>query len=129
MRLTTLDELRSEFGSSSARREALFERLEEWLQIAAGTGQLRRVLLFGSFCTAKDYPGDLDILAIFAAGFDAAILPRELLAWFDHELCHQVHEIDLFYLTESLDTATMDLVMDTFRYNRAGEETMIEVQL
>ena len=65
----TLEEVRQRYGESTPRRQFLFARFQTVVQLLLETGQLRRLYLFGSFTTAKPIPGDLDCLAVMAAGF------------------------------------------------------------
>jgi uncharacterized protein DUF6932 len=68
----TEQELFTRFATTSARRQWLGERLREVLTTAKATGKLHRLILWGSFVTAKDVPEDLDLLLIMAADFDLA---------------------------------------------------------
>jgi hypothetical protein len=45
-------------------------RLRTLLELAATTGRLRRVFVWGSFVTAKSAPRDLDILPIMVENFE-----------------------------------------------------------
>ena len=56
-------------------------------RLLSETGSLRHLYLFGSFTTAKPNPGDLDCLAVMAAGFTTVNLPAHLLDVFQHDLC------------------------------------------
>jgi hypothetical protein len=44
-------------------------------------------------------------------------------------LCREIHEIDLFVLTESSTEELRELVLDTFRRDRSGRETMVELEI
>ena len=46
----------------SDRRLVLFEKLEKLLKEALATGWLQEIIIDGSFVTAKDEPGDIDIV-------------------------------------------------------------------
>ena len=50
---TTIDEVVSQFGSGTSRREVVTARLQRIYQLAKGTGYLQRFLIFGSYITAK----------------------------------------------------------------------------
>ena len=69
------------------------------------------------------------MLALFSAGFDPAELPVGQREWFDHELCYTLHEIDLFYFTESTPESSRDLIIGTFSRDRMGREGMVEIDL
>jgi hypothetical protein len=65
----TLEESRQQYGESTPRRQFLFRRLQTVTRLLAETGSLCHLYLFGSFTTARPNPGDLDCLAVMAAGF------------------------------------------------------------
>ncbi len=70
--LATEEEVFARFATASARRQWLGERLRDVLTTAKTTGKLHRLMLWGSFITAKPAPNDLDLLLIMAADFDPA---------------------------------------------------------
>jgi hypothetical protein len=125
----TLVQLAERFGKSTERRVELFERLNAWLEAAQATQMLRRVWVFGSFASGKPGPRDVDILALFAIGFDPANLPASEQHWFEHEVCYQIHEIDLYFMTETTTPEVFTFLLEGFRYNRTGEENMVEVEI
>lgn len=90
---------------------------------------LRQVWVFGSFATRKPGPGDLDIVALFSADFDADGISASLRHWFDHELCHGLHEIDLFTMKETTPPDVRALILETFGRSRDGQESIVEVLL
>lgn len=62
----TLDELLARFGHGSATREAQAQELTVFIEWARGHG-VRRILVNGSFVTAKAEPNDVDIVVLPAA--------------------------------------------------------------
>ena len=90
---------------------------------------LRQVWIFGSFVASKPGPGDLDVVALFGEGFDAAAVPATLRQWFDHELCRQLHEIDLFTMQETTPLPVRTLILETFGRDRKRQESSVEVLL
>ena len=98
----TLDELRQRHGENSARRQVLFARFQTVLRLLSETGQLRRLYLLGSFPTTKPAPGDLDRLAVMAAGFTTANLASPHLEVFQHDTCRLLYQTDVFWVTESV---------------------------
>jgi len=71
----------------------------------------------------------LDIIALFAPEFDPAVISPALRHWFDHELCRQLHEIDLFTMKETTPLPTRPLILETFGRDRDGQESTVEVLL
>ncbi len=56
-----IDELLARFGTGSIQREVLAPRLERICRVAFATGQVARLIVFGSFITAKLEPRDVDV--------------------------------------------------------------------
>lgn len=56
-----LDEIVAQFGSGNAVRHELGQRLRRIIEMAKGTGHLRRAFVWGSFVTAKPKPADVDL--------------------------------------------------------------------
>jgi len=56
------------FGGGSRRRRRLITRLRRWLELASRIGA-RRLLLDGSFVTAKKDPQDVDAVLLLPADF------------------------------------------------------------
>lgn len=129
MNSVTLADLKSQFGTATERRVELFERFTQWLAAARATGAVRRVWIFGSFAATQPGPGDLDIVALFAADFDPNAVAVEARHWFDHELCRALHEIDLFTMKETTPPEVQTMILETFGRSRDGQESIIEVQI
>jgi hypothetical protein len=68
----TLDEVSSRFGlfQESDQRPRLWAKFVEFLIEVRRTGLVRRVMLDGSFVTAKSDPIDIDLLLIVDADHD-----------------------------------------------------------
>jgi len=60
------------FGSSSPRRRRLTLRLRRWIELTRRVGGLR-LLIDGSFVTAKDNPGDIDAVIWLPPDFQKQI--------------------------------------------------------
>jgi len=56
------------FGTSTRRRRRLALRLRRWVQLARDVGG-QRLLLDGSFVTAKDEPNDIDAVLLLPPDF------------------------------------------------------------
>lgn len=62
-------EVASRFGSSTRRRRRLVLRLRRWIRLARQVGA-RRLLVDGSFVTAKAEPHDIDSVILLPQDFD-----------------------------------------------------------
>ena len=65
----TQEEVVQRFGKATARRQVLMERVSEWLVLARALGA-HRLLLDGSFVTAKPEPGDVDAVCWLPNDFE-----------------------------------------------------------
>ena len=65
-------EIEERFGSfqRSDVRCRIFERLADYLTELRATDAVSFVIVDGSFTTAKDEPGDIDLIVIFKSGHD-----------------------------------------------------------
>ena len=68
----SLAEVLERFGSGSAQRKIVADRLARIYQLSVSTGQLERFVVFGSFITAKPDPNDIDVLLLMEDTFDLA---------------------------------------------------------
>src|SRR5437867_8638443 len=116
----TLEEIRQRYGANTPRRQFLFTRLQTVVRLLVETGQLRRLYLFGSFTTAKPTPGDLDCLAVMAAGFTTMNLPAHLLGVFQHDLCRLYYYTDVFWVTEVVGREHIEAMLAVFSRDRNG---------
>ncbi len=124
-----LDEFEQQFGIGTERRVELYQVFQEWLDAIQATSLLRQVWVFGSFVTKKPGPDDLDVVALFAAEFDAANIAPAIRHWLDHELCQELHEIDLFIIKETTPLEVRTMILETFGRSRDRQESIVEVLL
>src|SRR5687767_3940090 len=78
-----LSELEARLGHGFVR-QSLFRTLRHLFTLASRAGHLERFLIFGSFVTDKEAPGDLDIVLVMAESFRLEEAPRETRALFSH---------------------------------------------
>jgi Family of unknown function (DUF6932) len=124
----TLEEIRQQHGESTPRRQFLFRRLQTVTRLLSETGHLRHLYLFGSFTTAKPIPGDLDCLAVMAAGFTTVHLPAHLLDVFQHDLCRLYYQTDVFWVTEAVGRKHTEAMLAVFSRDRHGAlQPIVEV--
>ena len=80
----TLPEVIQHFGSGTLQRQTVARRLERIYNLAHGTSQLARFIVFGSFVTDKPEPNDVDVFLVMEDTFDGAKLQGEAALLFDH---------------------------------------------
>jgi len=111
----TEEEVFLRFSTTSARRQWLGEQLRSLLSLAKSTGQLSRVILWGSFVTRKEVPNDLDVLLVMAADFSLEALPAYCRVVFDHVEARLSFHADVFWTKASIDTQALQLWLDTYQ--------------
>jgi predicted nucleotidyltransferase len=80
----TLAEILGRFGQGSVQRRAVSERLKRIYQLVASTGHLARFVVFGSFVTAEEEPGDVDVVLLMEDTFDLSSVAGEAALVFQH---------------------------------------------
>jgi|RhiMethySRZTD1v2_1073278.scaffolds.fasta_scaffold294435_3 hypothetical protein len=114
----TAEEVFTRFATSPARRQWLGERLRDVIATAKATGKLHRLILWGSFVTAKPAPNDLDLLLIMAADFDPAQEPEPLRVLFDYPQARIRFRADVFWTTVTMPAETLALWLDTYQIGK-----------
>jgi hypothetical protein len=68
----TLDEVAERFGhyGRTGQRFRLVQSLRAFIEAAARTGMVAALVIDGSFVTAKDDPGDIDLIVVLKPGTD-----------------------------------------------------------
>lgn len=124
------NEFRSRFGTPTLRRAWLFGRLEALIALAAGTGKLRRVFVWGSFVTTKPSPKDLDILLLMSEDFEVASIAPAAQTIFDSTRARLLFNSDVFWARESLGQETLALWLETYQTSRTFRKRgIVELEL
>src|SRR5262249_12391039 len=92
----TLDEVIEQFGIDTAQRQALTARLQRIYYLAHATRKLDRLILFGSYITAKPAPNDVDIVLVMRDDFDVQACDAESQPLFDHLRAAEVFGASVF---------------------------------
>jgi hypothetical protein len=124
------EELQARFGGSSSRRIWLSSRLRALVELAATSGKLRRVFIWGSFVTAKPAPKDLDILLIMDGDFEVDGLTASAQVVFDSARAKLLFESDVFWARASIGGELLDLWLDTYQTSRRFRKRgIVELEL
>ena len=125
-----LSKIRERFGTSTPRRQFLYERLRAVVTRLHETGQVRHIYLFGSFPTEAALPNDVDLFVVMAAGFHTTGLPDELLVVFVHDSCRIRYNVDVFWVTESIGAEHIADALTVFSRDRQfRSQPIVEVIL
>jgi len=123
-------EFQSRFCGSSLRRVWLSGLLRELLALAATSGKLRRVFIWGSFVTAKPDPKDLDILLIMDDDFEVDGVAAPAQAVFDSVRAKLMFKSDVFWARSAIGPELLDLWLDTYQTSRSFRKRgIVELEL
>ncbi len=111
-------DVRAQLGAGSPRREWLAARLDELLALCQVVGKVKRVILWGSFVTAKPSPNDLDVFLVLDATFEDDDLLGPGREVFDHQRARLRFRADVFWVRETIGQRTIDLILDTYQVGR-----------
>ena len=85
-------------GIGTVQRRLIGQRLERIYRLASNTGQVARFVVFGSFVTAKPYPGDIDIFMLMEDSFDSNQVGGEAAIIFDHLAVQNLEGASVFWI-------------------------------
>jgi uncharacterized protein DUF6932 len=98
----TLEEVVARFGAGSERRRAATATLERVVGLAQTTGKLDRLIVFGSYVTAKPEPNDVDVVLAMHDDFRAEACPAEAHCLFDHREAEAALGASVFWVRPSM---------------------------
>jgi hypothetical protein len=94
----SLAEVVARFGSGTAQREAVTNRLQRIYQLAAGTGHLDRLLVFGSYVSDVDEPNDVDVILVMQKDFRSEDCPADSTVLLDHARANDELGASVFWI-------------------------------
>ena len=97
-----IDEVKARFGEGTAQRQAVTARLLRIYRIGRATEKLERLIIFGSYVTAKPEPNDVDVVLIFSDDFDVSTCSEETRLLLDHGRATDVFGASIFWVRPSL---------------------------
>ena len=98
----TIDEVIARFGTGNTQRQAVTKRLIRIYHLAEATGKLERLVIFGSYITAKSEPNDVDIVLVMRDDFSLNACDEETRMLFDHMQAALKFEASIFWIRPSL---------------------------
>jgi predicted nucleotidyltransferase len=84
------------------RRQLVTIRLRRLYDLAKDTGQLERVIIFGSYITSKPNPNDVDVVLIFNDDFDLNSCNQETRMLLDHRLAADEFKASVFWVRPAM---------------------------
>jgi hypothetical protein len=116
----TLDEVLRRFGMNSLRRRIVARRLERVYNLAHGTGQVAKFVIFGSFVTAKPEPRDVDIFMLMEDTFDVSRVEGKAKIIFDHMAAENAEGASVFWLRRATALGGEQAAVEHWQIKRDG---------
>lgn len=122
-------EIDARFGGGLTRRR-LAGTLRHLHALATRTGHLERFLIFGSFVTNKELPGDVDVVLVMREAFKLEEAPRESRTLFSHAEADARFGASVFWVRRGiLPDGEMASFLDFWQTRRDGERRgIVEVE-
>jgi hypothetical protein len=93
-----MQEVTERFGSGTEQRRRVTERLLRIAEVAKRTGYLQRLVIFGSYVTAKPEPGDVDVILVFDDALELKHCEPQALALLDHDRATREFGASVFWI-------------------------------
>src|SRR5215510_12238229 len=94
----SLAEVIARFESTAPQRKAVTERLKRIHHLATATGQLDRLIVFGSYVSEVDEPNDVDVILVMRNDFRPEESPSESSVLFDHARANDELGASVFWI-------------------------------
>jgi hypothetical protein len=128
--LTDIEKRFARFMGSD-RRIRLFSKLKQLMEIARFSGIVQRVIIGGSFVTAKSVPNDVDAVIVIAKDVDIETLVQHQYIATDRDALRRVlkgDDFDVIVVREG--TKRMQTIIEFFQSNRDNKPVgVVEVEL
>lgn len=118
---TSVEELWARFGNRGPQRTLVSECLRKIIDLAAASGKVERLIIFGSYVTKKLDPGDVDLLLIVSADFEIKDVPQEAQILFDHQRAEREINAHIFWLRNNVGQEIIDGFIHVYATSRNGK--------
>ncbi|MEO8497417.1 MAG: hypothetical protein ABI614_20290 [Planctomycetota bacterium] len=124
----SLRETLDRFATGHPQRIAVGERLERIYQVAAATGHLARLVVYGSFVTDKARPNDVDVFLVMDDEFDGDTLGGESALLFDHATADAHFGASVFWVRRPTALGGEQAMVESWQTKRGGgQRGIIEI--
>ena len=96
-----MNEVLAKFGGSFPARQAVTASLVRIHNLAEATGNLTKLVIFGSYVTEKSEPNDVDLVLVMADDFKWHEQTGETRDLFDHQRAAQEFGASIFWVRPS----------------------------
>lgn len=124
----SLTEFFARFGSGTPQRGRVAMHLQQVFDLVRPLGIISRVIIWGSFVTAKPDPADADILWVTLSHFERRHLSLQVDVLFDPVLAKRMYGIDILSIPEG--SAFLPTLLEGLAMTRAfTKRGLVEVRL
>lgn len=117
----SVDEIIARFGNGTPQRQAVTARLVRIYRLATATGQLERLIIFGSYFTTKHNPNDVDVVLVLGNDFRVDACDGETGLLFDHAQATLAFGASIFWIRpEMLILETLEEFVAHWQIKRDG---------
>ncbi len=114
----TLQETLEHFGEGSLQRRLVARRLAKIYELAKGTNQLLRFIVYGSFVTNKPNPNDVDVFMLMKDNFDPENVFGKTRLLFKHLTTQKYEGASIFWATKSGIIGSADSLIEGWQIKR-----------
>lgn len=126
--LASLRDVLNRFGTGTAQRATVGQRLERICRAARASGHVARFIVFGSFVTEKPEPNDVDVFLLMDDAFDTSQLTGEARLLFDHTTAQAHFGASVFWVRRAAALEGEQATVEYWQVKRGGgERGIIEV--
>jgi hypothetical protein len=97
-----IDEVIARFGIGTPKRQAVTATLLRIYKLAGATGKLERLIIFGSYVTAKPDPNDVDVVLVFSDDLDINAFDEETRKLFYHGQAEKEFGASVFWIRPAM---------------------------
>lgn len=116
------------FGTSNRRRRRLAIRLRRWIELGRKVAA-RRLLVDGSFITAKEEPGDIDSVLLLPRDFHSRVAHEEVAAMELEQVLLTREPEELFAAEDETDWSEWIAFFSQTREQDKRRKGLVEVRL
>jgi hypothetical protein len=126
----SFEEVAERFGTGNPRRSEVAERLSRIRKLALASGGLDRMIVFGSFVTAKPEPNDVDVVLVMRDDFELSACPSECAVLFDHRRADDELGASVFWVRPAhlFGEPLADFITGWGRRREGGRRGIVEVR-
>jgi len=127
----SLAETLARFGAPLGQRNRCAQHLTHIYDLAQRANHLKRLIIFGSFITAKSEPNDVDVILIMDDAFRLDECPAEIRGVFDHAISQARYGASIFWVRPGLLIGeSIDEFIAYWQTKRDGTQRgLVEVEL